>query len=63
MRLLAAWAAARRRGEVWRCPRCGEPLVEGQPVAADHYRIALRDDPSAVADRLSHRGCNSGARG
>lgn len=61
--LLRAWAAAHRRGKVWYCPRCGGPLVWGQPVAADHYRIALRDDPDAVADRLSHAGCNSGARG
>lgn len=61
-RLLVAWGRAQARGQVWHCPRCGGPLVAGQPVDADHYEVALRDDPSAVADRLSHRGCNRGDR-
>lgn len=61
-RLLLAWATAVRRGETWHCPRCGNPLIPGEPVDADHFGQTLLENPAAEADALSHERCNRGAR-
>ena len=61
-RMMRAWALAVRRGQTWFCPRCQQPLIQGQFVDADHYGETLHQSPDAVADRLSHRACNRGAR-
>lgn len=41
------------------CGFCGELMVEGQRLDLDHS-VPLRDDPSAVGDRMVHSACNRG---
>jgi hypothetical protein len=52
------WLAAARRGAVWWCARCEQPLIVGQPVDGDHWRSR----PPAAPDRLAHAACNRGKR-
>lgn len=60
-RLLAEYDAAVRRGVSPRCWRCGELMLPGQPLAADHSTIAAA--AGGRADVLVHLDpCNSGKR-
>jgi hypothetical protein len=43
------------------CPKCGQPMLNGQKLDAGHS-VDLRDDPNAKADQLEHAGCNRGWR-
>lgn len=60
-RLLAEYDDAVRRGVAPRCWRCGELMLPGQPLAADHSKIAAA--AGGRADVLVHLDpCNSGKR-
>ena len=39
------------------CPRCGEPMLKGQPLDLGHS-VDLADDTQAVGDRIEHEHCN-----
>lgn len=43
------------------CPRCGEPMLEGQELDLGHA-TPLRVDPRSRADRIEHAHCNRGAK-
>lgn len=45
------------------CPRCGEPMTQGQDLDTGHPDDApLRLDPTSKANRIEHATCNRGAR-
>lgn len=45
------------------CPRCGEPMLQGQALDLGHPDDApLRTDPASRATRIEHAACNRGAR-
>ena len=43
------------------CPKCALPMWDTRYLDAGHS-VDLRDNPTAVADRLEHRACNRGWR-
>ncbi len=54
-------AAAKRAAIGHPCPRCGEPLLAGQPLDYGHT-VARAIDPTARADRVEHAHCNRSAQ-
>jgi hypothetical protein len=43
------------------CPRCGQPILEGQALDYGHS-VARHNQPGSRADRVEHAHCNRSAQ-